>query len=393
MILTPEEKEAYDAYPDEKMDMHLLQKLTDGKFLTDADEILLLKERCREKMFARESETLLLTICPTMDCNFACAYCVETGQKHAGSMTAETVYYLKRFFDRLLNESHAQIVSVNWYGGEPMLEIGIIEELSRHFLYSAHLRGASYIASITTNGYLLDESIAARLEKAGIVFFRITVDGTEETHDRVRVLAGGQGTYRRIMENIRSLHLSGRTVEVRCNVSKQNAAAALQLSREIDRINEETGQRINFHCARMMVYRGVSRELTDMAMTEEEFSDFCIGIRDYKENLQAVPLEVPCNACLKYSYCVDERGNIYKCNSFLGMREHALGNVSELPRAEELEKEDDCVFIREHAFPEKEECLKCKVLPICMGSCPLSTEKRCHRLKQHPESFVRKTIT
>lgn len=393
ITLSPAEKEAYDALSSEKMEPHLLQELTEKGFLTEEDESRLLKERCRDAINAQECEMVMLTVCPTMDCNFACPYCVETGQKRRGRMSPETVFYLKRFFDRLLDESHAKMAFLNWYGGEPTLETGIIEELSGHFLYASRLRGVGYSASITTNGYLLDEDCIVRLEKAGVDSYRITVDGTEETHDCVRVLAGGQGTYRRIMENVRRLSLAKKTVEIRCNVSRQNAAATVQLSREVAEIGAETGNPIHFHCARMMVYRGVPAELRDIAMTEEEFSDFCLGIDDCKDLTPLRPLEVPCRACLKYSYCIDEQGDIYKCNSFLGMKEHALGNVSDLPRAEDLERGADCVFIREHAFPERKDCLECKLLPVCMGSCPLSSEKRCHRLKQHPERAVLKMMT
>ncbi len=385
ILLTPAEMAAFEAYPEGEISPPLFRKLTEGGFLTEADEIRMLRDRCSARVHEEKSDSVALTVCPTMDCNFACPYCVETGQKRSGRMTPETVYYLKRFYDRLLEESQARFATVDWYGGEPTLAVDIIEDLSTHFLRTAHLLGVEYASSITTNGYLLDENAVKRLDRAGIFGYRITVDGTAETHDSVRMLTGGQGTYRRIMENIRRMCESGHTIEVRCNVSRRNASSVAALNDEITRLREETGASIHLRCARMMVYRDVPQEMKQDAMTEAEFSDFWSGIYSFYDGSDMLPLNVPCRACLKYSYCIDECGDIFKCNSFLGKKEHSLGNVSALPRAEELAQGSDSVFIREHAFPTAKECLTCKMLPICLGSCPLSSEKRCHRLKQHPE--------
>ena len=44
-------------------------------------------------------------------------------------------------------------------------------------------------------------------------------------------------------------------------------------------------------------------------------------------------------------------------------------------------------------FPEEKECLECKLLPVCLGSCPLSSviygAKRCDRFKNNLDEYVK----
>ena len=57
--------------------------------------------------------------------------------------------------------------------------------------------------SIITNGLLLTEEVVDRLMPFGLKGVKITLDGDRDTHNRMRPLRGGQGTFDRIIENIR----------------------------------------------------------------------------------------------------------------------------------------------------------------------------------------------
>lgn len=385
--LTEEEKAIFDAYPAVPLNTHLSAKLENCGALTDVNEIDSLRERCAEQM--KLTDKLSFIICPTMDCNFACPYCVETGQRHHGMMDDKTAYSLKRFFDRMLDESKAKDVCVHWYGGEPLLGLSRIEDLGRHFLTACRVRQVHYLSNITTNGYLLDEKAIETLDSIGVYGYRITLDGAAETHDRVRMLAGGKGTYDHIMRNVEILCKAKHQIEIRCNVSKDNVDKLLSLEAEINRL-KAINNNIHLHYARMFVYRDVPEVLAKSALTEEEFSHFCVEHKDEKYNLSFRRHAVPCTACLPFSYCIDERGNIYKCNSFLSQEEHVIGNVNDLPSGKSLDKSQDAEMFKRHAFPENNECLSCKLLPQCLGSCPISKsgEKRCHPLKNSLEQYI-----
>src|SRR6185369_4319984 len=64
-------------------------------------------------------------------------------------------------------------------------------------------RQVQQITSIITNGLLLTEEVVDRLVPHGLTGVKITLDGDRETHNRMRPLRGGQGTFDRIIENIR----------------------------------------------------------------------------------------------------------------------------------------------------------------------------------------------
>jgi len=80
---------------------------------------------------------LSLTIAPTMACNFKCVYCYE-GERAKDvdsnnvTMSEETLNQLVEF----IRKSGVKKLGVEWYGGEPLLAIDVIENLSKKiFIY------------------------------------------------------------------------------------------------------------------------------------------------------------------------------------------------------------------------------------------------------------------
>jgi uncharacterized protein len=59
--------------------------------------------------------------------------------------------------------------------------------------------------NVITNGLLLTPEIVANLKPFGLNGVKITLDGDKDTHDRMRPLRGGQGTFDRIVKNIRAI--------------------------------------------------------------------------------------------------------------------------------------------------------------------------------------------
>ena len=59
------------------------------------------------------------------------------------------------------------------------------------------------LINIITNGLLLTPEVVDRLAPFGLNGVKITLDGDRDTHNRMRPLRGGQGTFDRIIENIR----------------------------------------------------------------------------------------------------------------------------------------------------------------------------------------------
>jgi len=166
-------------------------------------------------------EELHLIILPTEQCNFRCAYCFEDFA--LGRMNPEIVGGLKRLLTA--RAPGIEQLTLQWYGGEPLLAREIIEEVQTHALELLRLHPRlRFHGALTTNGYLLRRETFARLVRFGVTHFQVTFDGPREHHDRKRALAGGQGTFQRIWDNL----LQSRSVEdafevlVRVHVNRDN---------------------------------------------------------------------------------------------------------------------------------------------------------------------------
>ena len=57
--------------------------------------------------------------------------------------------------------------------------------------------------NVITNGLLLTPDVVDRLAPFGLNGVKITLDGDHDTHNRMRPLRGGQGTFDKIIENVR----------------------------------------------------------------------------------------------------------------------------------------------------------------------------------------------
>ncbi|WP_328946727.1 radical SAM protein [Streptomyces sp. NBC_00250] len=170
------------------------------------------KEAFQEELLASFSDDFLhLIILPTEQCNFRCTYCYEDFA--IGQMDPSTVQGIKRLLDRRMDG--LQRVSVSWFGGEPLLGRGVVEDVSAHIAEAAARRpGLGYEADMTTNGYLLDLAMAEKLMPLGVRTYQISLDGPETVHNASRVRANGGGSFQRIWNNLLSIRASKLTVRV-----------------------------------------------------------------------------------------------------------------------------------------------------------------------------------
>lgn len=161
-----------------------------------------------------------ITFIVTKDCQLACKYCYLVGKNVKERMSWETA---KRFIDYVLShEDEFCEESVVWdfIGGEPFLEIELIDKICdylklRMFELNHHWFN-SYRFSFSTNGinYHTPEVQAFIKKNREHLSIGITIDGTEKKHDLNRVWkqpmadANGltqpseRGSYKDVVKNI-----------------------------------------------------------------------------------------------------------------------------------------------------------------------------------------------
>ena len=141
----------------------------------------------------QDGMTKNITFIVTKDCQLACKYCYLVGKNSNERMTWEIA---KQAIDYILsNEEEYREESVVWdfIGGEPFLEIELIDKicdyLKQEMFRLDHHWFNSYRFSFSTNGINYDsprvqEFINKNLSHLSI---GITIDGTEKKHDMNRI--------------------------------------------------------------------------------------------------------------------------------------------------------------------------------------------------------------
>ncbi len=107
-----------------------------------------------------------------------------------------------RALDVLFNESlGAPRLSVVFFGGEPLLQVGLIEAVARRAADRAAAEGRSVSFHVTTNGTLLTPDVASRLAAFNVAVL-VSIDGDRAGHDAHRRFLDGTGSYDAIASNV-----------------------------------------------------------------------------------------------------------------------------------------------------------------------------------------------
>ena len=114
-----------------------------------------------------------------------------------------------RFVERArtkLENGNYEVLEIGWFGGEPLLGMKTIRDLAPRLRALANEFDCHYESKVVTNGVALVPSIASELvEQLGVGHIEVTIDGTQEFHDRRRGTKTGRGTFGRIFDNVVAL--------------------------------------------------------------------------------------------------------------------------------------------------------------------------------------------
>lgn len=352
------------------------EALIEGHFLVEEEEDELVRLKAETMRDRFRTDQLHLTIAPTLDCNFRCDYCYEEHLRVTMSRPVQEalLHWVEQKAGTLAD------LFVCWFGGEPLLPRAgeVVEKLSQDFQRLAARRGIEYQAQLVTNGWFLDRSRMQRLAELGVVSVQVTLDGPPAIHDQRRILAGGQGTFERILKNLKET-VDLASFQIRINVDQRNAGGALDLAELLDR--EGVARKARLYLA-MVTHSGAAcGNILESCYSSEDYAREEVEILRHAARRRLPVTRYPFR--LKGAFCTADRvnglvvapsGDLFKCWHEVTMdSRRAVGHLLDGQREDQRAVENR--WLAWNTF-EKKECPSCPVLPLCHGGCPLEALKQ-----------------
>ena len=315
----------------------------------------------------------------TKDCQLACKYCYLVGKNSNEKMTWEIG---KQTIDYILNEfSQSKGIILDFIGGEPFLEIELIDRICDYFKVEAYKRELAcfnnYRFNVSTNGInynspKVQEFICKNKKHVSI---GITIDGTKRKHDLNRIWKGTnkeRGSYDDVVKNIPLWLEQIPNAETKVTIS---SADIPYIKESVLHLYSLGIHEVNINC----VFEDVWKEGDDILFEEQliELADAIIDggyYKDYVCSFFTEHIGKPMNMQLEnQNWCgagkmlaVDAEGNFYPCMRFAKYSLRSkdaliIGNVHD-----GIDKNKLRPFLTlDRCTQSKQECIDCEVASGC----------------------------
>jgi len=415
--------------------VELLDKLNSADSAVDANERaaleqlaehgFLVHDRIEERQsleayFAdvREStETLNVTVLTTLQCNFACGYCIQGDHgdynRNAARMSADTASRVAEWTEARMRAISPRRLVVTFFGGEPLLNLPIMYALAERLHATCRERGVELLINIITNGLLLTPEVVERMNRYGLNGIKITLDGDRDAHNRMRPLRGGQGTFDKIVANIRQVaHLTKIAIGGNFDADTVESYPALldylreqEFASRLTRVNFKPVIRETQAPAKgiipLTVVGAAGKPLNGACMTSagtgvSRACDACDLADDQMSFLRAETKKRgfatsdgvhmgPCEIHRTHAYTIGPDGSLFGCPGFAGEAQQSIGHIDgrdDASRSQALRN-----YERLAAW---QACRDCAFIPVCAGGCTVAAHNELgdmHAPNCHKASF------
>ena len=309
--------------------------------------------------------SLALTICPTLGCNYSCEYCFERCENKVNmseEIVSETITYIKNVIDQ---NSKLRLINIKWFGGEPLLNMSAIREISSFVISYCLSKNIQYYAQIVTNGYLFTKEISQELYDLNVRKAQIAMDGFEKEYISVR--KAPKDAYKRVLKNIEDSIIP---VWIRINTTRTNQDRVIDLLKELSKLPSVQNQHNFISINRVKDYSYPLK----YGFTDKEWLDFrkqATALYDILPTRLDTPRLLPCPIIQRNNIIISADGLLYRCDFQIGDKSKSIGSIKQgIIKNNDIDKKFVCSNITE-------KCLKCKYLPLCAGGlCRYAELKR-----------------
>ena len=350
-------------------------------FLIDQD-----KDELQELIDTRFKENLrndkkLYRIWTTSGCNARCFYCFEKDLK-VETLNDERCDKVIEYISNNINEN--DIITLEWFGGEPLLNTSAIDKISKAIIQECKNKHAKYTSAIISNGSLITPEIIDKMENEWkIRGIQITLDGDEEAYNKIKDYKNPEEhNFNNVIDNIMLMKNRKFNVSIRINYTEDNYKNILNL---IDYIGPKVQDAKNINAYVYPIWSTLNElsenKFISNVQADDNVLDIFEAIIKYNLNKRKNIIRISkkcssCRSCNKNSCAILPNGDISKCSESF----HQLyGNVNDGI----LDKEG---FISWSNREIDKKCKDCIYLPICQGGCEAS------KYTEMPQCFAYKPI-
>jgi uncharacterized protein len=363
----------------------LTADLVTGGFCISAghDELAEIRQRY---WGARRDTPMVLTITTTMECNLACYYCYETRSHER--LTTDRVASIVDMARARLAASGKRSLHVDWYGGEPLLNLDFIESASLALQALCRTEDVRYAASVISNGTSWPPDVGGFVERHRIRQVQISFDGMRRHHDRRRRYADRSSpasSFDQAVALVEAL-LDHVRVDLRFNIDRGNAADVLPFVR-FARRRGWFARRFPavIQPARLAAYSERSQFMRKAELRLDEYDTLRGAVRAEVAGATAVeeaeapdgypfPKSSVCAALASDSVVIGADGDLYRCGLQVGESGRSVGRLGGSTRIPlpllDARPADDGPWWAAFDPTTLPTCSRCSFLPICWGGCP-----------------------
>lgn len=322
----------------------------------------------------------------TEACNLRCDYCYI--QKTPRVMNRQVAEQSVRFLFDHAPEGDDPL-SITFFGGEPLLEPGLIEYIHALASQQGGVRGREVTFGMTTNATLITAQNAQMIKRLGISV-RLSLDGVGDAHDRHRRTISGKGSFdliRRQLGHIAEIE----SVSVRLTVSPDTAA---QLPASIQWLSDHGFNSISFSPVTEAEWSEESlAQLLEAQQQLYRIQNASDGVKisHIGKTERALAAQGPrwgCGAARGF-VAVDPEGYLYPCHRFVGyFRNGETQRVGHVARGFDIQRREYYLAANHSSarqgcghgmfspeVPDQEKnCQQCQLLPVCGSNCMAVSE-------------------
>ncbi|MCS3901205.1 TIGR04463 family radical SAM/SPASM RiPP maturase [Methanococcus voltae] len=375
-LLEEEDLKIFDNIETKKLDnmtpieIDILDNLLLNNFIVpkDIDETVVFEEKYNS--MRNNQENLIMTVVPTLNCNFECNYCFQGKLKDNKVMSEEVQDGIFQLIQNYSN--NLRNVSLTWFGGEPTIAMNVVRRLSDKIIPYCDKNGINYTSMIVSNGYTCTPELMGELYARRVKTVQITLDGAKEVHDSIRYLKGSKkGSFDKIISNIRSYtDIYPIFTTIRVNVDQNNYKSIYRL---IDQLADSglSNKNVSIYFAPIISSNSLCHHISNQTLELSDFAGIESELRRYAHSKGLCGTSLPmqymglCGATRPKGFVVTPVGNIHKCWETVSYLDKSVGNVLSTPPLNENVKLWD-----EWSPFNYEECRNCIILPNCVGFCP-----------------------